>query len=179
MKKISLFILSISLLASCTDFDIDDLGFKLVPIDSYVAFANAGGAVTPIVRNVSETSAIQNLRIECPAGSLSDITVTYSFTGSAVFGTDFTVTAPGGTASATGGTIVIKRNKTPGGLADFDFVNLGIDPITDGVVDGNKTLTITLVSAINADGKEFVVGRGVEGATIYLKEAVINISDVD
>ncbi len=179
MKKIIFFLLSISVLVSCTEFETDDLGFGLIPIGSFVSFGASGGNVTPIVLNVTEASANQNLRIECPTGTLSDITVTYSFTGTAVFGVDYVVTTPGGSATSTGGTIVIKRNKTEAGLQDFDFVNLGIDPILDGVVDGPKTLTVTLVSAVNADGKVFSVGRGAEGGTIYLREAVINISDVD
>lgn len=179
MKKLFSYISILIILSSCTKFEVDDLGFGLRPIDGYVSFANAGGAVTPIILNASETSDVQNLRIEVPTGSLSAVTVTYSFSGTAVFGTDFTVVSPGGSSSATGGTIVIKRDKTPSGLADFDFVNLGIDPITDSVTDGDKSLVITLVSAVNADGKVFSVGRGAEGSTIYLKEARINISDTD
>ena len=64
-------------------------------------------------------------------------------------------------------------------MNDFDFVNLGVQALTDGVADGDKTLVITLVSAVNADGKEFSVGRGAEGGTIYLRTATINIEDVD
>jgi hypothetical protein len=179
MKKYSYFAaILIALLSSCVDFD-DDLNFGLKPIDGYVAFANSGGTVTPIVRNVAETTGNQNLRIEVATGSLSNVTVTYSFSGTAVFGTDFNVTSPGGTVNTDGGTIVITRNQKPAGVNDFDFVNLGIDPITDGVDDGNKTLVITLISAVNQDGKNFSVGRGAEGSTIYLKEASVNISDVD
>ncbi|MBX2964071.1 MAG: hypothetical protein KF687_16275 [Cyclobacteriaceae bacterium] len=181
MKKIVLIILIMAtVLTSCTDFELGDLGFDIKPIGSYVAFANAGGTVTPIVRNISEsTTAVQNLRIECATGTLSDITVTYSFSGSAVFGTDFSVVTPGGSATAAGGTILLKRKTDPDGVNDFDFVNLGVQALTDGVADGDKTLVITLVSAVNADGKEFSVGRGAEGGTIYLRTATINIEDVD
>lgn len=179
MKNLTIIYLLALTLVSCTDFELDDLGMGLKTLPGYVAFANSGGTITPIVRNVSETAAIQNLRIETATGTLSDVTVTYSFSGTAVFGTDFTVTSPGGTANAAGGTILLKKNSKPTGVNDFDFVNLDIDPVTDKVKDGNKTLVITLVSAVNAEGKEFIVGRGAEGGTIYLKEATINMTDVD
>ncbi|MCW5912925.1 MAG: hypothetical protein KIT62_17780 [Cyclobacteriaceae bacterium] len=166
--------------ASCTDLDLEDQTIKLIELPGYVAFANTGGTITPIERTVAETStAVQNLRIEVATGTLSDVTVTYSFSGNAAFGTDFTVTTPGGTATAAGGTIVIKRNQTPAGTTDFDFVNLGIHAVADGVDDGDKSLTITLESAANADGKTFAVGRGAPGSTIYLKSARVIFTDVD
>ncbi len=180
MKKIVLMIIAGFALASCTDLDLEDQTIQLIQLPGYVAFANTGGTVTPIDRTVTESStAVQNLRIEVATGSLSDVTVTYSFSGTAVLGTDFTVTTPGGTATATGGTIVIRRNQTPAGTTDFDFVNLGITAVADGVDDGDKSLTITLESATNADGKTFAVGRGAPGSTIYLKTAKVNFTDVD
>jgi len=176
MKKIILIIFVFGLLASCTDVNLDEQTIKVKNLDGYVAFANAGGTVVPIVLNISEsTTATQNLRVECPTGSLSDITVNYSFSGSAVFGTDFTVVATnGGSSTAAGGTIVIRRNTTTGGVNDFDFVNLGIRAVTDGVTDGAKQLIVTLTSATNAEGKVFAVGRGT-----YMKSATINIADIN
>lgn len=179
MKKILILMISSILVFSCDDFSLENQGFSLRKLDGYVAFANAGGTVTPIVRNLTESSPNSVLRIETATGTLSDITVTYAFSGTAVFGTDFTVSSPGGTVSATGGTILLKKNTKKNGVNDFDFVNLGIDPITDGVTDGAKTLTITLVSAVNADGVEFVVGRGAQGGTIYMLSATINMADIN
>jgi hypothetical protein len=179
MKNITYLILIATVSFSCTDYGLEDNVLKVKQIGSYVAFANTGGTVTPIVRTLTENSAISNLRIENATGSLSSITVTYEFSGTAVLGTDFTVTSPGGTATATGGTIVITATNKKTTVNDFAFVNLGIDAITDGVVDGAKTLTVTLVSAVNADGKVFDVGRGAAESTIYLQSAVLNISDIN
>ncbi|MBX2896770.1 MAG: hypothetical protein KF763_15090 [Cyclobacteriaceae bacterium] len=180
MKKILIVWCAAIVFTACTDFDLEDQTIKVIQLPGYVAFANTGGTIAAINRTVAETSTTaQNLRIEVATGSLSDVTVTYSFSGTAVLGTDFTVTTPGGTATATGGTIVIRRNQTPAGTTDFDFVNLGIRAVADGVDDGDKSLTITLVSATNADGKMFAVGRGAPGSTIYLRSASVNFTDVD
>jgi len=180
MKKILIATIISSVLAfSCDDFSMENQGFKLKNLPGYVAFANTGGTITPIVRSLTENSANSNLRIENATGSTSNITVTYAFSGTAVFGTDFTVTTPGGSANATGGTVVITATNKKSTVLDYAFVNLGIDPITDGTPDGAKTLVVTLVSAVNADGKEFVVGRGAEGSTIYLLSSTINIADVN
>ncbi|MFO0507820.1 MAG: hypothetical protein ACK5YS_02995 [bacterium] len=177
MKKIILIIFGFGLLASCTDVNLDEQTIKVKNLDGYVAFANAGGTVVPINLTVAETAtAVQNIRIECPTGFTSDITVTYQFSGSAVFGTDFTTTS--GTNTASGGSIILRRNATTGGVNDFDFVNLGIRALTDAVADGTKTLTITLVSASNSE-KSFSIGRGSDGSTIYQKEAIVQFTNVN
>lgn len=174
MKKIILILLISASFSACTDLNLDEQTIKVQNLDGYVAFANSGGTVVPIVLNIRETStATSNLRIECPTGSLSDITVNYSFSGSATFGSDFTVVATnGGSANASGGTIVLRRNTTTGGVNDFDFVNLGIRPVLDGVVEGTEQLIVTLTSATDASGKVYTVGRG-----NYMKSATINIAD--
>jgi len=176
MKKIFALIITIGFFTSCTDLDLEEQKITTIALPGYVAFANAGGTVVPIVLNITEaTTATQNLRIECPTGSLSEITVTYTFSGSAVFGTDFTVVSPaGGTSTAAGGTIIIKRNTTTGGVNDFDFANLGIRAALDGVTDGPKQLVVTLVTATDATGKTFAIGRG-----NYMKSATVNIADVN
>jgi len=181
MKKIIILLFAGLVFVSCTDLDLEEQTIRVKELPGYVAFANAGGTITPIDRIVTETStAVQNLRIEVATGSLSNVTVAYTFSGNAVLGTDFTVVSTaGGTVTASGGTIIIKRNQTPAGTADFDFVNLGIRAVADGVDDGDKSLTITLESATNADGKTFAVGRGAPGSTIYLKSAKITFTDVD
>jgi hypothetical protein len=176
MKNIIKLLIVSMFLWSCEGFDLEDQTIVVEELPGYVSFATAGGTVTPIVNNINEgTTATQNLRIECATGTLSDITVNYSFSGSAVLGTDFeVVSTPGGNATSTGGTIILRNNKSPGGVVDFDFVNLPIRTLRDGVKDGSKQLVITLVSAVNADGVTYVVGRGT-----YMLSATINIADVD
>lgn len=183
MKRFLNIIVVALILSSCDGFDLEEQGIVLTEVPSYVAFATAGGTVVPINLTVSESAtAASSLRIECATGTLSDITVTYSFSGSAVYNQDFEVVpTTGGSSTATGGTIVIRKNTSPSGVADFDFVSLQIRPLrgTVGDADGNKQLVIRLESAVNADGKVFQVGRGLEGGTIYMREATINYTDVD
>lgn len=168
MKKLY-FILIIGLvLTSCEDFNFEDQGFDLEPLPGYVAFANAGGTVVPLVVNKAENGGSASFRIECATGNMSNITVSFSFTGTAVFGTDFS--APNSTAS--GGTVILPAN--PGDVTDYNHVNLVITILTDGVADGNKTLDVELTGAVDSNGKQYDVGRG-----SYMKVATLNISDID
>ncbi|HCM75688.1 MAG TPA: hypothetical protein DIS90_04865 [Cytophagales bacterium] len=173
--KMKNFIILFALISfmSCTDFDIEDQGLILEDLPSYVAFKNDGGTITPIVKNVAEnttSAASRTVTVECPTGTLSDITVSYSFSGSAVYGTDFTIAG----ATAAGGTVIIKQRN--GDNNDFDFGNIVVTLLTDAVADGTKDLIITLTSAVNADGQTFAVGRG---GTDVLRSATFNISNVD
>jgi len=110
-----------------------------------------------------ETDTLE-LIVENPFGSLkTDVKVTYTLGGSAVFGTDYTLEG----ASATGGEIVIVNfaeddtldNGDPSSNPDeymFKFALQG-----DGVVDGNKTIELRLTEAV-AEGSsdiEFTAGR--------------------
>ena len=109
------------------------------------------------------------MNIECPTGSQSEITVNFAFSGTAVFGTDFNIP----NSSASGGSIVIPHE--PGDILNFNNVDIPINALTDGAVDGDKTLTITLTSASNADG-DLAVGRG---GTDFLKSANVIFKDID
>ena len=159
----------IFLLSSCgNEYDINEY-FDLEELPGYVAFDAPGNSAILDDVMVTEDEGTATVTIECPTGTLSDITVDYDFGGNAVFGTDFNVAG----ASASGGTITVRQK-------DFDVVNrsnadLEIELLTDGVADGTKTLTITLVSASNADGP-LAVGRG---GTDYLKTATVVIEDID
>ena len=156
--------------SSCNNYGISDQGFDLKELSGYVAF-NADGTkavLDPI--DVAEDDGTASFNIEIPTGSYSDVTVKFTFGGTAVFGTDFNVA----NSTSAGGEIIIKH--APTDFQDFDNVDLDIEILLDGVVDGDKTLVITLESAIGADGTEFAVGRG---GTDYLKSAEVNISDID
>ena len=154
-----------------TDYDFEDRGFDLQELPNYVAFNPAGTRVTFPAIDTDEEEGSEDVSVEIPGGTLSDVTVNYTFAGTAVFGTDFTVAG----ATSTGGTLVIALTTTPNqdGLpVNGDIV---VNLLEDGVVDGDKTLEITIVSASNATG-ELAVGRG---GTDLLRTAVVNISDVD
>ncbi|MDH5365728.1 MAG: hypothetical protein OEW67_01985 [Cyclobacteriaceae bacterium] len=169
MKKILLILFSASIIMSCDEFDIADQGIVLEELPSYVAFnANGTEAYLDTVFT-DENGGSATFNVEAPTGTLSDITVNYEFSGTAIFGTDFNVAG----ASAAGGSLVITHD--PADFLDFDNKDLDISLLTDAIVDGEKTLNINLISASNAEG-QIAVGRG---GTDYLKSAVLVIADVD
>ncbi len=187
MKKIIPIFLCALIVLSCTEATLEDVGFTIKSLPAYVAYGNPGGTVTEKVLAPSEGStsaALTRLRIEAPGVVTSDVTVQFTFGGTAVFGTDFTVSGLiqttlvpfAVTATAAGGSIKIAKSNTKLTVNDFEHVNLKLDYPTDGVKDGVKTLTITLTSATGADGTVYAVGRG---GTNILKVATINIADTN
>jgi|GEM_PF-2298346 len=170
MKRLYILLLGFGLMIACTDTNISDQGFNLKVLPAYVAFNAPGENAIMDDIEVDENAGSVSLNIEAPTGTLSDITVDYTFGGDAVFGTDFDVSG----ATANGGSIVLKVDPTD--VQDFDNVDLDIDILTDGATDGDKTLTVTIVGGVNADGDMFVGGRG---GTDFLKTATIKIADVD
>jgi hypothetical protein len=149
---------------SCTDYETADY-YDLETLPSYVAF-NAPGTssfLDPI--DVEEDAGSVSVNIEAPTGTLTDITITYSLGGTAVAGTDYNDT--------NNGTIVMTVD--PEDVLDYDNVDLEFEILQNpDTID--KTLIVTLVSAVDADGNEFAVGRG---GTDLLKEATINILNID
>lgn len=158
----------VSLMASCgNDYEVDEY-FDLEELPGYVAFDADGNSITLEDFSTSEVGDPINLTIECPTGTLSDITVNYSVSGDAVLGVDYMIDGLSGTS----GSIVLVTD--PSDNQDNDRVDLVITPLDDGVVDGDKSLTITLTSASNAEG-DVAVGRG---GTDYLKTANITLIDI-
>lgn len=174
MKKI-IFILFIftTILTSCDDkYSLADRELEVESLPGYVAFNPNGASVVFPDENVDENEGTVELNIEIPTGNLSDITVNYSLSGTAIFGTDFTITG----ADSTGGQITIlhKQSIDPDD-SEADNADIVVNILTDNVVDGGKTLTITLDSASNSEG-DLAVGRG---GTMLLRTATVNIEDVD
>ena len=167
-----LIILGIFSLAACEDFDLEDQGIVLEDLPGYVAFNGDGSSINLDTLDVNEDAGLDDdaFNIENPTGTLSDITVSFEFSGTAVFGTDFTV--PNSTAA--GGTIILDNDVSD--VNFFNNVDFPITFLTDNAQDGEKILTITLTSAVNMDGDTFEVGRG---GTETLRSATVRISDVD
>ena len=161
---------AIFFLASCGNEFVTEDNYDLTSLGGYVAFDAPGNTITneDIVTD-EDTGGTQSLTVECPTGTLSDITIDFEFSGDAVFGTDFTVEG----ASASGGSIVLSPNAND--VLNRDNVDIDVVILSDEEVDGNKTLTVTLVSASNADG-EILVGRG---GTDLLTSRTIIIGDND
>jgi hypothetical protein len=175
MKKILYTALSLVLFATaCTDNSLEDQGIELSEeLGKYVAFSVSGVVTTIADVEVAEDAGDtgSDINVEIPGGTVSNVTVNYEFSGTAVFGTDFTVAG----ANSNGGSVVIETQSTP--IDDGLPLNadIPVEILTDGVADGEKTLTITLVSASNAEG-DILVGRA---GTDALKQVNIVISDVD
>jgi len=171
MKHIFNLLFIALLLIGCDEYNyLEDQGLELDELPGYVAFNAPGASVNLDDEEVTEADGSVALSVEVPTGSLSDVTVNYEISGSAVFGTDFTIEG----ASAAGGSVVIVLD--PFNFTDFQNADIDITLLTDDVEDGEKTLTLTLVSAQNADGVTFAVGRG---GTDFLKTANVIIADVD
>ena len=120
---------------------------------------------------LTEEAEFEEINIEIPGGTLSDVTVNYTFSGTAVFGEDFTVEG----ATSAGGSLIIELTTVPNQDGLPINGDILVNLLEDNVVDGDKTLEITIVSASNASG-DLTVGRG--GKDI-LRVAKINIEDVD
>ena len=116
-----------------------------------------------------EDDGVVEIIVENPTGTLSDITVNYALSGSAVFGTDYNIEG----ASAAGGSFTIRPNS--GAVNETNRTTLVVELLTDGVADGEKTITLTLSDASNSEGT-VAVGRG---GTDLLKTANVVIADVD
>ncbi|MCK7554698.1 Ig-like domain-containing protein [Chitinophaga sedimenti] len=116
------------------------------PAKRTLSVANAGNAV--------EGGAAGKFRISLPAGvnTSEDITVTYTISGTATNGTDYTTL---------GGSIVI-----PAGLSGVDVT---VTTINDQIIEGNETVILTLTGGTTAS----------IGAFTGTASATVNIADND
>lgn len=162
-------VLSGLLISSCgNEYALEDY-FELQQLPGYVAFKTDGrDAVLPPI-STTEDGGVVSVAVENPTGSTSDITVNYSFSGTAEWGVDYMVEG----TSASGGSLVITENSKD--VTQYNFTNIDVMMLADSTSDGEKTLMITLDNAQNTDG-DVSVGRG---GTDYLKTAEIVIADID
>ncbi len=170
MKNILYLTIACLFLWSCDDFELENQGINLQELPAYVAFDAPGDDAVMADIEAAEDDDPVGITVEAPTGTLTDINVDFTFEGTAVFGTDFTVD----NASASGGSVVIQLD--PSNVNNFDNADIVVTPLTDGVADGEKTLTITLTGATGTDGRTFAVGRG---GTDFLKSATVVIADID
>jgi len=173
MKKIVYIASALALiLTGCTEeYDLNDRGLPVEELPAYVAFDSPGTNVNPDPVIVTEDEGTLELNVEVPTGSLSTVTVNYSFSGTAVFGTDFIVDG----ATSAGGSLDIALPDSPavdGRPINDDII---VELLPDDVADGDKTLIVTLDSASNTEGA-LEVGRG---GTDFLKSTTVNILDID
>ncbi|MBT8387566.1 MAG: hypothetical protein KJO12_09170 [Ignavibacteria bacterium] len=172
MKKIAYILFTaVILLTACTeDYVLEDRELSVDELPAYVAFSAPGANISVDPIETNEDGGTVALNVEVPGGTVSDVTVNFTFGGTAVYGVDFEV--PNG--SSAGGSIVIPHVQTtdPADLV-FDNANIEVTLLKDNVVDGTKTLEVILSSASNANG-ELAVGRG---GTDLLKTQTITILD--
>lgn len=143
--------------------------FDLEELPGYVAFDTDGNNISLSDFAVTEDGGSVAVTVENPTGTMSDITVNYTLSGSAVYGVDYEISG----ASASGGSVVISSDR--GNFNETYRADINITLLTDDVVDGEKTITLTLASASNSDG-DLAVGRG---GTDLLKTANVVIADID
>jgi hypothetical protein len=165
MKKYIIILLSFGLIISCTDYDVAEY-YTLEALPAYVAFNAPGENSTMDDIDVDEDAGTVTVNVEAPTGTLTNITITYEFTGDALLGTDYN--------DPNNGTIIMEVD--PADTQSLDNVDIEIDILHDAGSTANKLLVVTLVSAVDAEGKVFAVGRG---GTQLLKSANINILNID
>lgn len=173
MKKIIYILVAISIISlGCDDeFNLEDQNLKVKFLaGKYVAFNPPGANISIDDVDANEGEVVE-LNVEIPTGTLSNVNVNFTFGGTAVHGTDYNVTG----STSSGGSITIVPLPSDDQTDVIDNEDIVINLLTDGIADGNKTLTVTLESASNSEGA-ILVGRG--GQDI-LKTAIINISDID
>ena len=163
-----LFVSAAFLTACDPDYEVSQY-FDLEELPGYVAFDADGNNATLDDFAADEDDGVVEIIVENPTGTLSDITVNYALSGSAVFGTDYNIEG----ASAAGGSLTIRPNS--GAVNETNRTTLVVELLTDGVADGEKTITLTLSDASNSEGT-VAVGRG---GTDFLKTANVVIADVD
>lgn len=165
---ISIVLFSMLFIMSCGNkYETSDY-FDLEELPGYVAFNASGNDAFLAPFDVNEGSAAVDISVENPTGTSSDITVNYTFGGTAEYGVDFT--DPNG--SAAGGSITIPVEVG----ADFNVTfqaPIMLEILDDAVFDQEKTILVTLESASNAEGA-LAVGRG---GLDFLKTAIVNIAD--
>lgn len=179
MKNFLVVFIIMSVIFSCTDFDIKDQGFDLEALPESVSFNGDGDnfnlTETGIEGNTDITGTTTTtsddgitLQVEAPNGTDAPITVSYSLGGTATFGTDYVIPE----ATATGGTVTIDLD--PSDVDDFDNGDIDIQFLNDNLIEGTETIIVTLISATR-DGEDIPVGRG---GTDFGREATVNITDV-
>lgn len=171
MKKyISIILVAIAVvMTSCDpDYAVEDY-FDLEELPGYVAFDADGNNASLDDFEVTEDDGSLEIEVENPTGTQSAITVNYSLSGSALYGTDYTIEG----ASAAGGSITIQPNS--GAVNETNRASMMVSILTDSTVDGEKEIIITLTDASNSEGN-VAVGRGGKD---FLKTAKVIIADVD
>ena len=169
MKNIIYILLVFCFLVSCNDdFDISDQGFDLEELPESVSFDGGGDGVDADTDG-SEGDDV-TVRVEAPNGTLEDITVTYSLSGTATFGSDYTIAG----ATAAGGTVTIDHD--PSDVVNFDSGDIDIELLNDGDnSEEDETIIITLESATRGS-ETIAVGRG---GTDFGRSVTVTLEDVD
>ena len=167
-KLLMIAFVAVMVVSCSTEYDVSEY-FDLEELPGYVAFDASGNDVTVADRSITEDGGTVNVVVENPTGTESDITVNYTLSGDAVWGVDYTIDG----ASESGGSVVISSDR--GDVAVTYRANIVVTALTDDVVDGDKTLTLTLTSASNAAG-DLAVGRG---GTDFQKSANVIFTDID
>ncbi|MEL7004026.1 MAG: hypothetical protein AAFN93_14990 [Bacteroidota bacterium] len=113
MKKIIYTLLALCFLMSCDDdFDIADQGFDLEPLPESVSFDGGGDGID--ADDDGDEGDDITITVEAPNGSEADIVVTYTLSGTATFGTDYTIAG----ATASGGSVTIIDDRSD--VVNFD-----------------------------------------------------------
>ncbi|MFN8531109.1 MAG: Calx-beta domain-containing protein [Anaerolineae bacterium] len=120
-------------------------------------------SVTASQPNASEIGPATGTFTLTRTGGLSALTVTFSIGGTATQGTDYTLTDPSANTLTT-------TVDFPAGVSSVDVT---VNPLADGAVEGNETVVLTLV-----DGADYDLGGGASGTVTIADAPTLSINNV-
>jgi hypothetical protein len=163
---LALFVLG-AMLASCEydPFEEED-SIAAIQDSSEAAFVRFDNSLSGGIA-ATEADSLVTIRIDFPFPAATDIDISFEFSGSATFGTDFSVDG----ATDAGGSVRLVHD--PDVVAQSS-VDLEVFVLKDDVVDGEKEVTITLTSASATNGDTIDAGQG----SLH-KAVTITIADID
>lgn len=165
MRKINILLamFAVALMTACEDpSGLDHINADLTKGEGKAYVLISGNAT--VAEGSSTDVVISN---ENPV--TENVTVTFSFSGEAQLGTDFTVTSDDVTVTATGGSGEIVFNLTDGGK---DNVTFTVNATADATAESAKAFTIELTGATSKSGDALDLGFNGSG-----KSAVVTITD--
>ena len=121
-----------------------------IPNSSEAAFVRFDNSVSTV--DATELDGSASVRVEFIFPIETDVTVNYTYSGTAVEGTDFTI--DGGSGGS--GSITVAHDAAS---LTSNSADLTLNLLTDDTIDGMKDLTVTLTSASAADGTPINVGQ--------------------
>ena len=131
----------------------DAIGFQNNLSGTFTPANAAQGVVIPVNQNQARTF---NLEARIPAAVGEDVTITYTLSGDAEAGVDYTI-------EGTPGQLVLTYDADNSTNEDSYRKNIVINTLPAPKGAASQTLTLTITGATTASGRTFTIGRIPDG----------------